>query len=146
MKKYFQISAVLGILGLLVFVKQQKGSELPASLTGNSTGSSSSSTSQPSSSSTGNYKDGTYTGSVQDAYYGNIQVQAVIKNKQIADVLFLQYPSDNRTSQYINSQAMPLLKQEAIQAQNPNVSGISGASATSPAFIQSLSDALAKAK
>ena len=94
----------------------------------------------------GQYKNGTYTGSVQDAFYGNVQVQAVISGGQITDVIFLQYPNDNNTSRNINSQAMPLLKQEAIQAQSANVSGVSGASATSPAFKQSLADALSQAK
>lgn len=94
----------------------------------------------------GKYKNGTYTGSVEDAYYGNIQVQAVISGGRITDVVFLQYPNDNSTSQYINSQAMPLLKQEAIAAQNAQVDIISGASATSPAFQASLANALAQAK
>jgi uncharacterized protein with FMN-binding domain len=41
---------------------------------------------------------------------------------------------------------MPLLTQEAIAAQSANVSGVSGASDTSAAFVQSLGDALAQAK
>ena len=93
----------------------------------------------------GQYKNGTYTGSVADAFYGNVQVQVTISSGQITDVQFLQYPNDRSTSVYINSQAMPLLKQEAIQAQSANVSGVSGASATSAAFIQSLTDALSQA-
>lgn len=94
---------------------------------------------------TGKYKDGTYTGSVADAFYGNIQVQAVISGGRITDVIFLQYPSDRNTSIYINSQAMPLLKQEAIQVQSAQVDGVSGATASSGAFIQSLGDALKQA-
>lgn len=93
----------------------------------------------------GQYKNGTYTGSVADAFYGNVQVQVTISGGKITDVQFLQYPSDRSTSVYINSQAMPLLKQEAIQAQSANVAGVSGASATSAAFIQSLTDALSQA-
>lgn len=94
----------------------------------------------------GQYTDGTYTGSVVDAYYGLVQVQVVIQGGKLATVNFLQYPSDRRTSQQINGQAMPLLKSEAIAAQSANVSGVSGASYTSAAFIESLGNALAKAK
>ncbi len=94
----------------------------------------------------GQYKDGTYTGSVQDAFYGNIQVQAVVSGGRITAVNFLQYPNDNGTSQYINSQADPMLAQEAIQAQNANVDIISGASDSSMAFQASLTDALSQAK
>lgn len=93
----------------------------------------------------GRYLNGTFTGSAADAYYGIVQVQAVIKGGAIADVQFLRYPNDRRTSQYINEQAMPLLKEEAIQAQSADVSGVSGASDTSAAFRESLGAALTKA-
>lgn len=94
----------------------------------------------------GQYIDGSYTGSVADAYYGNVQVKAIISGGKITDVQFLDYPQDRSTSRYINSQAMPYLTQEAIQAQSANVDTISGATATSGAFIESLTVALAKAK
>jgi uncharacterized protein with FMN-binding domain len=95
--------------------------------------------------SSGRYKNGTYTGSSVNVYYGNVQVQAVIQGGQIVAVNFLQYPSDRSTSRYINSQAMPLLQQEAIQAQSAHINGVSGASATSQGFVQSLSEALSQA-
>jgi uncharacterized protein with FMN-binding domain len=94
----------------------------------------------------GQYVDGSYTGIQADAYYGIVQVQAVISGGKLTAVNFLSYPNDRRTSQEINSQAMPMLQQEAIAAQSANVSGVSGASDTSMAFIQSLDSALAKAK
>lgn len=102
-------------------------------------------TTSPTAQPTGKYKNGTYTGSVADAFYGNIQVQAVISGGKITDVIFLQYPSDRRTSIEINSQAMPYLKQEAIAAQSAQVDGVSGATATSQAFIESLGSALQQA-
>lgn len=92
------------------------------------------------------YKDGSYTGAAADAYYGYIQVRAVISNGKLADVVFLQYPNDQENSIYINTQAMPYLKQEAIQIQDANVNTISGATDTSQAFVQSLTDALSQAK
>ena len=92
------------------------------------------------------YKNGVYTGSIADAYYGYVQVKATISGGQITDVTFLQYPTSHSTSVYINQQAMPYLKQEAIQAQSANVSGVTGATDTSQAFIQSLGSALAQAR
>ncbi len=94
----------------------------------------------------GMYRDGTYTGSVADAYYGNVQVQATVSSGKITDVTFLQHPGDRSTSIYINSQAMPLLSQEALQVQNANVDIVSGATDTSQAFQQSLAYALSQAK
>ncbi|OIO18981.1 MAG: FMN-binding protein [Candidatus Magasanikbacteria bacterium CG_4_9_14_0_2_um_filter_41_10] len=94
----------------------------------------------------GQYLDGSYTGSAANAYYGTVQVRVGVQGRKLASVDFLQYPNDRRTSQYINDQAMPLLKQEAIQAQSASVSGVSGATYTSKAFRQSLTDALSQAK
>jgi len=167
MKKYFQITAVLGIFGLLVFLRQVKGGNDMPIVVGNTTPLPTSiptatptpvqnatpqpsgvlqPTATPTPKPKGQYKDGTYTGSVEDAFYGNIQVQAKILNGKITDVVFLQFPNDNRTSQFINSQADPMLTQEAIQVQSASVDIVSGASASSQAFQASLANALAQAK
>jgi uncharacterized protein with FMN-binding domain len=92
------------------------------------------------------YKDGSYTGQQADAFYGYIQVRAIVSGGQLTDVTFLQYPNDQRNSVEINSQAMPLLKQQALKVQSAQVDGVSGATDTSQAFIQSLGDALQQAK
>ncbi len=88
------------------------------------------------------YKDGTFQGQPIDAYYGLVQVAVNIQGGSIKSVQFLQYPSDRRTSQYINSIAMPYLQQEAIQAQSANVDIVSGATLTSQGFEMSLQSAL----
>ncbi|HAE82418.1 MAG TPA: FMN-binding protein [Ktedonobacter sp.] len=92
------------------------------------------------------FKDGSYTGSVADALWGYIQVKAVIQNGKITDVQFLQYPNERDRSVMINSYADPQLTSEAIQAQSANVDIVTGATDSSEAFIQSLSDALSQAK
>lgn len=92
------------------------------------------------------YKNGTFDGQPVDAYYGIVQVAVTIQNGSIQNVTFLQYPSDRRTSQEINSQAMPWLTQEAIQAQTANVNIISGATLTSEGFQLSLQSALQAAR
>jgi len=94
----------------------------------------------------GIYKDGEYIGSVADAYYGNIQVKAVVANGRLADVQFLQYPNDRRTSVQINTEAMPILKSEAITAQSGKVNVVSGATDSSGAFVRSLTSALSQAQ
>ena len=91
------------------------------------------------------FKDGSYTGSSVNAFYGYVQVKATVSGGKLADVTFLSYPSDRDTSRYINSQAMPMLTEEAISAQSANVDLIGGATDTSLAFRQSLRSALAKA-
>lgn len=95
---------------------------------------------------TGGYKNGSYTGSQADLVYGTVQVKAVIQGGRLTDVQFLSQPTGRRQSQYINSQATPILKQEAIQAQGAHVQAVSGATLTSEAFVQSLQSALSQAK
>jgi uncharacterized protein with FMN-binding domain len=94
----------------------------------------------------GLYKNGTYKGPEIDAYYGLVQVQATIRSGKIANIQFLEFPSDRRTSVEINNIAVPYLQQEAIQAQSANVDIISGATLTSEAFMMSLQNALNSAK
>ncbi|HVW67249.1 MAG TPA: FMN-binding protein [Candidatus Peribacteraceae bacterium] len=94
----------------------------------------------------GMYKDGTYTGAAADAFYGNIQVDVTISGGKISNVQFLDYPHDRGTSVMINQQAMPYLKQEAIQAQSAPVDIVSGATDSSGAFNQSLASALNQAR
>lgn len=92
------------------------------------------------------YNDGQYVGNSADAYFGNIQVKAVITGGKLTNVVFLDYPQDRGHSVQINNYAMPILKSEAIQAQNANVNTVSGATDSSGAFVESLSSALAQAK
>jgi len=112
----------------------------------NSSGSASSNNAAPAAKQTSGYRNGTYTGSVEDAFYGNVQVSATVSGGKITDVAFLQYPDTHDTSVMINQQAMPWLKQEAIQKQSAQVDIISGATFTSQAFIQSLANALSQAQ
>lgn len=169
MKKYLQITVVLGAFFLLVFVKNSRGSDddsqaigklqvsptLEAKKTPTAT-SNFSPTALPTKNSVplsatptqiaGKYRDGSYDGTVEDAFYGNLQVRAVIKGGRLTDVVPLMYPNDNRTSISINTQALALLKDEAITAQSSEVDIISGASDSSPAFSRSLAQALKKAQ
>jgi uncharacterized protein with FMN-binding domain len=92
--------------------------------------------------STSTYKDGDYTGKAFNAYYGDVQIHVSISGGKLADIEFLQYPQDRRESMEINQTAMPVLKQEAIQAQTAHIDGVSGATDTSEAFIKSLDSAL----
>ncbi len=110
-----------------------------------SSASSSSQSTASNSVSSGAYKDGTYTGPEIDVDYGLVKVEATVQNGKITNVQFLEYPNDRRTSQRINSIAMPYLQQEAIQAQSANVDIISGATLTSEGFQMSLQDALGTA-
>jgi len=89
--------------------------------------------------------DGHFTGQRIYAFYGYVKVEATVQDGKLADVRVLEYPSDNRRSQYINGIAIPYLVQEAVDAQSASVDLISGATFTSSAFTKSLATALRKA-
>ena len=56
------------------------------------------------------------------------------------------YPNHTDRSVYISSQALPILKSEALRAQSANINLVSGATNTSEAFAQSLQSAILAAK
>jgi hypothetical protein len=56
------------------------------------------------------------------------------------------YSYHTSRSQYIMSQSLPLLRQEFLSVQSAKVQMVSGATYTSEAFIQSLQNALLKAR
>jgi uncharacterized protein with FMN-binding domain len=93
-----------------------------------------------------NYKDGEFTGDPAEILWGMIQVKAVIQSGKIADVQFLQMPSDRARSVEITDLAKPLLKSEAIKAQSAQVDLVSSATMTSLGFREALASALEKAK
>ncbi len=66
--------------------------------------------------------------------------------RKITAVSVPTYPNHTDRSVYINSQALPILKSEALKAQSANINLVSGASNTSDAFAASLQSAILKAK
>ena len=90
-------------------------------------------------------KSGTFLGSAVQTRYGAVQVSVTVKNGKITKVTAPVYPVGTFRDQQINSQAIPLLEQEVIQAQSSNINNITGASYTAQGFYDSLVTALAKA-
>jgi uncharacterized protein with FMN-binding domain len=87
----------------------------------------------------------TLTGDPIDNRFGTVQVRVTMRGNQITTVEALQMPYDHQQSAYISQQAEPYLRQEALQAQSPNIQIVSGATYTSESYAQSLQSALSKA-
>ena len=77
--------------------------------------------------------------------WGPIQVTVKVKGKKIIDIS-ATYPTERPRSQFINEQAIPMLRQEVLQLQSAQIDLIGGATMTSEAYAQSLQAALDKAK
>ena len=87
----------------------------------------------------------TVTGPVVQTQWGPVQVQVTVKNGKLSDVSVVQYPNGNPRDQQINAYALPILVQEAIDAQSANIDMVSGATVTSDGYLQSLQGALDEA-
>ncbi|WP_035842079.1 FMN-binding protein [Kitasatospora azatica] len=87
----------------------------------------------------------TVTGSAIDTRYGPVQVRITLTGGRLTKVDVLQYPTDSRRDQEINSYALPQLNQEAIAAQNARIDAVSGATYTSEGYTRSLQSALDQA-
>ena len=86
---------------------------------------------------------GTFTGDSVDVRYGFVQVKITVVNGKITEAQAVQAPSgkNDRWTQ----RAVPILRQQTLEAQSANITGASGASYTSYGWYTSLASALAKA-
>ncbi|MEY9836921.1 FMN-binding protein [Streptacidiphilus sp. EB103A] len=118
------------------------------SASGGSSGSSSAAS--PSASATGGTGKSTgvrtVTGGAVDTRWGPVQVKVVFNGSKITAIDVIQQPNGNPRDQEINSQAIPILTQEALAAQSAKIDAVSGASYTSEGYIGSLQSALDAAK
>ncbi|CAB4663428.1 unannotated protein [freshwater metagenome] len=86
---------------------------------------------------------GTFVGTNVYVQYGYVQVQLTLENGKITDARALQAPNgrSDRFTQY----AIPILRQQTLNAQSSRIQGASGASYTSWGWYTSLQAALVKA-
>ena len=92
---------------------------------------------------TSTVKDGTFTGPSVNVNYGDVQVKITVVNGRITDAVAVKAPK-GKNDRYTNM-AVPILKQQTLQAQSANIQGASGASYTRYGWFKSLQGALADA-
>lgn len=79
----------------------------------------------------------TVAGPAVNTSEGTVQVQVTLQGNKITDVKALRAPNSEPTRT-----ALPILKQEALKAQSADIDTVSGATATSQGYKQSLQAAL----
>jgi uncharacterized protein with FMN-binding domain len=77
-----------------------------------------------------------------DTRWGPVQVEVTVAGGKISDVQPLAVPYDRDRSQEINNYAVPILRQEIIDAQSAQIDTVSGATYTSDGYRGSLQSAL----
>ena len=87
----------------------------------------------------------TVTGTVADTSYGPMQVQIVLTGQRITKVNVLQQTDSGQESSQIDSFSIPKLTSETLTVQSARIDTVSGATATSQGYIQSLQSALDQA-
>jgi uncharacterized protein with FMN-binding domain len=85
----------------------------------------------------------TATGGSVNYSYGVLSVAATVSGTKLVSVSIASIDDGGSFhSESIDQQAIPILEQEALQAQSASIQGVSGASYTSAGFEQSLQSAL----
>lgn len=141
------MSTISGLVLLLSYhTSQGQGTVAPlGNVTGSSpsgSGSGSSSGSSTTGSSRSGSASGTFTGSTVDTRWGPVQVQITVKGGRITAADAVVFPNNTFHDQQINAYAIPILNQEAVQAQSAQINAVSGATVTSRGYVQSLQSAI----
>ena len=86
----------------------------------------------------------TRSGTGQDVQYqyGDLQLKVTERGSTITNIEIVADGAADSRSAEINSQALPILEQQAMSAQSANVDSVSGATFTSNAYQQALQSAL----
>jgi uncharacterized protein with FMN-binding domain len=77
--------------------------------------------------------------------WGAVQVQITVADGKITAAEAVEYPQANPRDRQINAYALPVLAQEATQAQSADIDAVSGATVTSDGYVQSLQSAIDQA-
>ncbi|NEA52664.1 FMN-binding protein [Streptomyces sp. SID13666] len=84
----------------------------------------------------------TVDGDTIQTRFGPVQVRITLTGSKITAVTVLQVPDENGRDQEIAEFSVPLLTQEALDAQSAGIDTVSGATYTSEGYIRSLQSAL----
>ena len=87
---------------------------------------------------------GTATGAEEAYQYGQLAVTVTVSGGRITNVSMANLTPVDQTSAGIDQYAVPQLEQQVIAADSANIHGVSGATYTSRAFIDSVASALSK--
>ncbi len=85
---------------------------------------------------------GTFEGSLARTEQGPVQVSITVTGGRITDIGVLAAPSGSGRHDEINSRALPILKDAALQKQSADIDTVSGATATSSGYRESLQAAI----
>ena len=83
-----------------------------------------------------------FDGTLVQTKYGPIQIRIIKSGAKITDVVAVVYPSGVPVTDQINSGALPKLRESALATQSAKIDTVSGATATSDGYRESLQAAI----
>jgi uncharacterized protein with FMN-binding domain len=86
------------------------------------------------------------TGDAIAYQYGTLQLKATLTGGRLTGVTVVRLEPEPGRSEFIDAQAIPLLRAEALKAHSANVDVVSGATYTSEAYARSLQSAIDRAR
>ena len=120
-------------------------SPVPSTTTTTTTQLPTSTTTAPSTSTSTTSATQSATGEAVNYNFGILSVSVTASGRKITKVSIASLDDGgNVRSQSIDQQSIPILEEQALQAQSANIQGVSGASYTSAGFEKSLQSALGK--
>jgi len=115
-----------------------------SSSSGQSAGSQATTTTAPATTSPPAGRVASAVGTSEQYGYGVLAVKVTMDGGRITDVSLARLQTAESYSQMIAQQAVPILRQEVLQAQGVQVNGVSGATYTTEAYLLSVQSALNK--
>jgi uncharacterized protein with FMN-binding domain len=82
------------------------------------------------------------TGATEQFGYGKLAVKVTVSGSRVLNVTVPVLQTLDPTSQQISEQAIPMLKSEVLAAGGAQINGVSGATFTSQAYVNSVQAAL----
>ena len=74
--------------------------------------------------------------------YGDLAVRVTVTGSRITGIAVARIQETDGRSVMIDQQAIPMLRQQVLAAQSTNIDGVSGATYTSQAYVDSVQSAL----
>jgi uncharacterized protein with FMN-binding domain len=133
-----------GIAGVLAFPTRSAHLSIPSAAATGSAGVATPTTTTSRTSTGGSAGGGarTATGTEESFRFGDIAVTVTVSGHTITHVGIATIDETDGRSQQIDRYAVPQLEQQVLAADSADISGVSGATFTSQAFVDSLASAL----
>lgn len=135
---------IAGIAGVLAFPTHSSHLTIPSAASGTTTGTAPASTIPAGTAPATTPAVRSATSADQQFRFGDLAVKVTVNGTKITDVAVTTLNESDGRSAAIDRYAVPYLEQQVVSAGSVHINGVSGATFTSQAFVDAVSNALQK--